>query len=297
VSVPAERRSSPVSLPPERPEGAGPPGDGGPPDRLEPPPWPAWTGPVAFLAALAVAFLGGAVVTGIAAAAGAKVSTDDLPPWLTVVATLIQDAAFVLMPLLFARMVARPRAWQFGLRPTRLAPAVGWVAAAWIASVLVAALWSRIVETPPRDTLGGLLDPSRPVGVLIVLGLMVGVVAPVAEEVFFRGFFFRAVSNRLGLAWGALVSGLLFGVIHGLGTTAWVLIPVLCVLGVLLCLLYWRTGSLYPCIALHALNNGLAFGAALDLGTAIPLVAAGAVALSLGLALPFRAPPGAPRPL
>jgi len=34
---------------------------------------------------------------------------------------------------------------------------------------------------------------------------------------------------------------------------------VLVVLGVLLCLLYWRTGSLLPCIALHALNNGISF--------------------------------------
>ena len=36
--------------------------------------------------------------------------------------------------------------------------------------------------------------------------------------------------------------------------------PVYAVLGFALCLLYRATGSLYPCIAAHALNNSLAFG-------------------------------------
>ena len=32
------------------------------------------------------------------------------------------------------------------------------------------------------------------------------------------------------------------------------------VFGALLCLLYYRTGSLLPCMVLHALNNSLALG-------------------------------------
>ena len=43
---------------------------------------------------------------------------------------------------------------------------------------------------------------------------------------------------------------------------------VLVVLGVLLCLLYWRTGSLLPCIALHALNNGISFVVTTDVPVA-----------------------------
>ena len=31
-------------------------------------------------------------------------------------------------------------------------------------------------------------------------------------------------------------------------------------LGILLCLVYEWSGSLYPCIALHVLNNAIAFG-------------------------------------
>ncbi len=44
-----------------------------------------------------------------------------------------------------------------------------------------------------------------------------------------------------------------------------------------LCLLYWRTGSLYPCIALHALNNSLAFGVSQKWDWQIPLVMVGSL--------------------
>ena len=49
-----------------------------------------------------------------------------------------------------------------------------------------------------------------------------------------------------------------------------------------LCLLYQRTGSLYPCIALHAINNCVAFGVTQDWTWEIPLLvvlAAGVIAL------------------
>ena len=47
-------------------------------------------------------------------------------------------------------------------------------------------------------------------------------------------------------------------------------------LGMGLCLLYVRTGSLYPCVAAHALNNSIAFGVARHWG------AGGTVALIVG---------------
>jgi len=47
-----------------------------------------------------------------------------------------------------------------------------------------------------------------------------------------------------------------------------------------------RTGSLYPCIALHALNNSLAFGVSQDWDWQIPLVMLGANAVIAAVLLP-----------
>jgi membrane protease YdiL (CAAX protease family) len=58
------------------------------------------------------------------------------------------------------------------------------------------------------------------------------------------------------------------------------LVP-LAVLGVGLCLIYAWTRSLYPCVALHAVNNAIAFGVTQDWTWEIPLLVVGATAVSL----------------
>jgi uncharacterized protein len=80
--------------------------------------------------------------------------------------------------------------------------------------------------------------------------------APVAEELFFRGFFFAGLRSRWSLWPAALVSGLVFGMVHA-PTGITTVVP-LAALGFALCWLYDRTGSIWPCMIAHAINNGLA---------------------------------------
>ena len=49
---------------------------------------------------------------------------------------------------------------------------------------------------------------------MIAAGFMIICVAPVAEEFFFRGFFYRALRSRYSVLVAALIDGLVFGVIH-----------------------------------------------------------------------------------
>jgi len=82
------------------------------------------------------------------------------------------------------------------------------------------------------------------------------VLAPVAEEIFFRGFFFAGLRTRWSLWPSALLSGAIFGLVHApTGPTA--AIP-LAGLGVGLAWLYNKTGSIYPSMLAHFLNNALA---------------------------------------
>ena len=57
----------------------------------------------------------------------------------------------------------------------------------------------------------------------------------------------------------AIGTGIVFGAIHGSSADPAFLLP-LAFFGFVLCLIYARTGSLYPCIALHCANNSVAFG-------------------------------------
>ena len=98
---------------------------------------------------------------------------------------------------------------------------------------------------------------------MLAVVVLITVVAPLGEELFFRGFFFGALRNWRGPWPAALITGLVFGGIHVGSSPVGYLVPLL-IFGVGLCLLYEWTGSLYPAIALHALNNSIALGANLD---------------------------------
>jgi hypothetical protein len=122
---------------------------------------------------------------------------------------------------------------------------------------IAAGIFASLVLEPDQEDIGGELGVGdQNIAVAITAVLLIVAVAPLSEELFFRGFVFAGFRARWSLWPAALLSGVLFGLVHApTGLTA--AIP-LAGLGVALCWLYDRTGSLWPCVIAHALNNGLA---------------------------------------
>ena len=228
------------------------------------PRWPAWYAISAFLVGLVATF----IVVGIAAAATGTTSGNESPAF-TIVATLAQSAIFIGTAVMFASFTAPPRPWHFGLRRTRLWPAVGWAALAMFSFYVFAAVYSAAVHPDAEQGITESLGADQGTFGLIAAGLMVIAVAPAAEEFFFRGFFYRALRGRFGVLAAALIDGALFGVIHYdvSGSDLLLILPPLAVLGFVLCLVYERTGSILPTIALHSLNNTIAYGVQADAWT------------------------------
>ncbi len=243
--------------PPDRPEL---------PDGVEPTPVvPRWK-PVgvvlAFALGLAVTLAGTLLIGGIAVALGADAKS--LPSGVNVLLTLVQDLAFVGAALFIASTVARPEPWQFGLRGTRIGPFVGWLLVAFFAFNVFGWIYGALVNVPAQKELPDELGADTGAAALVAAAFLVTVVAPLAEEFFFRGYVFGALRSWKGMWVGAVLTGLLFGAIH-LGSTPDVLyIPLLAVFGFVLCLLYVKTRSLYPCIVLHSVNNSVAFAGTRD---------------------------------
>jgi hypothetical protein len=273
---------------PERPAAAGP----APPQGNGR--WRPWTGPAALVAALVIALTGGLVVAVVAALLGADLD-GDLPPGALLASTAIQQAGFIAAAVIFARMAGPTAAAQFGLRrPNGIWRAVGIAFAVYVAYALFTGVWSQLVPIEAEDQLDDLgIDGST---AALVAGLLVVCVgAPVAEEFLFRGYVFAALRNWRGPWLAAVLTGAVFGAIHLGGSPAGALVP-LAVLGAGLCLIYQWTGSLYPCVALHAINNGIAFGVMQDWGAATVLVAAGATTVCALLLVPVARRWTGPRP-
>ncbi|NIT03934.1 CPBP family intramembrane metalloprotease, partial [Candidatus Saccharibacteria bacterium] len=92
---------------------------------------------------------------------------------------------------------------------------------------------------------------GRGLGGLILAVFVVSIVAPIAEEAFFRGFVYPAFRKRYGVWAGIFISSFIFGLFH---TRIWLIIPVVA-MGAVLGFLYEQERSLGPPIALHSLNN------------------------------------------
>jgi membrane protease YdiL (CAAX protease family) len=225
-------------------------------------------------------------------------------PAVSLIGDLLFDVAFVAAAIYMARMATGPsgpggarrlRAADFGFRRVSVPVAVGAVVVAAIGYYVITAVYAALFHLHGNEKLPSELGVSKSTPALVGAAVFVSVVAPVAEEFFFRGFIFGVlrrwrvmVAGRdIGTWLAAVVTGILFGLAHTGSANARYLVP-LGFLGFVLCLVRWRTGSLYPCMALHSLNNSLALGVAQLHWNAVEII--GLIAGSLGVILLLTGP-------
>jgi uncharacterized protein len=249
--------------------------------------WPWWTAPLALVGGLVLAAVGGLLVDIPALVFGASITASHVPAGLEIVDTVVQDVAFVLAAVFCAQMGGRTvRSWQFGLRPTALRRAVGLVVLTLLGFLFFSLIWATSLHTE-KEKLLEQLGAGESTTLLLASAALTCVIAPVCEEFLFRGFIFTALRNWRGTAPAAIITGLIFGGVHAGSAPAVDLVP-LAALGFGLCLLYRYTGSLYPCIVVHSLNNSLAFGSLEGWGWQIPILMLAALALIWLLALALK---------
>jgi membrane protease YdiL (CAAX protease family) len=235
--------------PPELPVGADPAPRG-----------PVWYAPVGFLAGFAITLVLSVIAGLIAAAAGADIE-NETPPGLVVALTLLQAVVLCGTAIVLAGRTRKPQPWHFGLRRAPFGQAVGWAALGLFAFFVAVIIYTALVAPEGEQSVTEDLGADESTLALVAAGLVVIVVAPIAEEFFFRGFFYRALRSKLGVLAAASIDGLVFGLIHFTGSETLELLPILALLGLMFCLVYEKTGTLYTVIALHAVNNSIAYGA------------------------------------
>lgn len=129
---------------------------------------------------------------------------------------------------------------------------------AWLGGAAVAAAWLLITEPlgwgflEPPESAQDVLDSSG--GQFVVPLIVVGLLGPFCEEVFFRGFALAGFAKRFGPARAVVLSALLFGLFH---LSPGLVVPTF-IFGIVLGWLYTRTGSILPSIAAHSFQNILA---------------------------------------
>jgi CAAX protease family protein len=229
------------------------------------PQWRIWTAPAAVALGLGLGVFSTLIVQLVGHAGGSSISHPT--PAVTIVSDVVFDLSFVAAALYFASLHGRPRPADFGFRLPRLRTAIAVCLAAAVLYYVGTAVYASLLHLTGSDKLPTELGAGRSTAALVGTAVFVCVVAPIAEEFFFRGFFFGALrrlrivvaGRNLGTWVAAILTGILFGLAHTGSASSQFLVP-LGFLGFVLCLVRWRTGSLYPCMALHSFNNALALG-------------------------------------
>lgn len=134
-------------------------------------------------------------------------------------------------------------------RPTRT---FFWLIPAGLFATYAVSTVHNLIASPKEQAIMGEF-PRSPLGAVLFILLAV-VMAPLAEEIVYRGFLFRGLANSLGWEWGAAISAAIFGAAH---LQLDVFVP-LTVLGFVLAWVYQRSGSLWTSVVLHALFNLIA---------------------------------------
>lgn len=180
-------------------------------------------------------------------------------PAVTDISSGLGEISFVVIAITVALWAGAVWPAQFGLRAPRISWAriLGLVLGVYLALLLFEALWQVVVSSHASEHyLVKDVGATSGAGGVLAACLVLCVVAPCCEEFLFRGFIFGALRSWRGPLVGAVVTGVLFGAIHAGSAPAVDLVP-LAVFGFLLCLLRQYTGSIYPGIVLHSLNNAV----------------------------------------
>lgn len=184
--------------------------------------------------------------------AGGEEPKDVAYRYSTSVAAVIQYGLILGILLLIAYRL--PTRHAFGLwRPSSWPRAFGYTLLALLTIWAVAAILSPFLDaTDEQGLVPDKWEPSR-AGAFAVFFVVVAVVAPVVEELTFRGlgYFLLWSYGR----WPAIVvTGILFGMAHGLLLA----LPILAVFGIAVGWVRDRTRSVFPGMILHGTFNGVA---------------------------------------
>jgi membrane protease YdiL (CAAX protease family) len=223
-------------------------------ERLRPP-WAPWEAiPIAVAAVAASTLASVALVAGFGSPGGPVLL-------LSAMAFQVALAAFTV-----AWIGVRYRGWvpALGLRAARperevpLGALLGgglWLVLNFLVGPLVVLVWravaGRLPASPNQVPGVDFAPPEIAIGAVLLV-----VVTPVAEEVFYRGLLFGSLWPRLGTGWASVISAALFGASHLAGGA--VLVPILFAFGMLQAVLFRWRGSLVAPIAAHGAFNLIA---------------------------------------
>lgn len=193
-----------------------------------------------------------AAVLIVVGAVTKQYDVDKMRSEIKVLPLIISAAAYVLV--IFAQRKNRKRDnLRFGPdenrwgRGTAILACIGIVCAGHLWSTIITKSGLEDVFAGYRSVAAGAFEGQN----MIVLIAVTCILGPIAEEIVFRALTYRRARAYCGIRWAVLISAFLFGLYHGNVIQFLYAFGI----GILLALIYEKSGSLMVCIAAHMCVN------------------------------------------
>ncbi|MCA1833499.1 MAG: type II CAAX prenyl endopeptidase Rce1 family protein [Actinomycetota bacterium] len=221
------------------------------PDETQKVPWRAWEALIVFLIQLVIS-------AGFAAAAVFTLKRDAA----IVVSAMISEIVLLMTVIVWVRVRYGSGLRDLGFRSRDRISDVGWGIGAGLLGLMLQFVLLPLVLYFGHEVTGHPVKTPKQVpldhpsgALLVLLGITVIVLAPLAEEVFFRGFLFQAWRKWMSPFAAAVASAAVFALAH--------VSPILYVpigaLGYVLARIFMRRDSLLPNVVAHGLFNTIGF--------------------------------------
>lgn len=172
-------------------------------------------------------------------------------------AYLIQFLIFTAMVFLVVLVLRRGSLSELGIKTAsrgkwlKYGVAGGFLAFtfAWVAGLVIEQLHPNVSQQGVETVLRSVGSPGQ----FILLLIVVAVLAPLTEEIFYRGMVYPVFRAHIGRTWGMVAAGSFFGLVH---MDLWRAVP-LAIGGIILCYVYEKTGSVLVSSLTHGIWNGM----------------------------------------
>lgn len=197
-------------------------------------------------------------VTVVMAATGDDI--DEVSLGWVAVAQVGLWAGLLIMPIVASRTRGNGMVSDFGLRARPLDAVTGGgigllTQLVFVPLVYIPIMWAFDVDSNDiGEVAREMTDKAHGAFGIVMLILIVGIAAPIVEEIFYRGLLQRSLERRLGAVPGLLATSVIFGLSH----FQLLQFPALVVAGLVFGLLAQRNGRLGPAIAAHLVFNMVA---------------------------------------
>jgi membrane protease YdiL (CAAX protease family) len=177
---------------------------------------------------------------------------------VAIIAATAMSGSFAATGFSFSVVLYREPLTALGFIKTRGIKPYVFAAGMWMIGLSVlmfwvqALIWLDIDSLVPPETAQKALDQAG--GSIVATIVLVGILGPIAEEIFFRGFVLPGLVKRFGVVRSLLLSSLIFGLFH---IDPGAIVPTFA-LGLALGWVYLKTGSIWPAMFAHGLHNTVA---------------------------------------